>query len=221
MRSVRLPAVLALALTAAAPAAAQDPAAGLAPDQTMLREPGRTIVRAVRITEPLVLDGRLDEAPYEQISPINGFIQQEPNDGQPATEDTDVWILFDDETLYVSTRNWDSQPERMVENEMRHDSNNLIRNEQITIILDTFDDDRNGFLFLVNSLGGMLEEVFANEGNASRDWNTVWDAATGRFEGGWTLETAIPFKSLRYEPGAGHTWGIQINRVFMLTNENT
>ena len=109
----------------------------------------------------------------------------------------------------------------MVGNEMRHDSGNLIRNEQITIILDTFDDDRNGFLFLVNVLGGMLEEVFANEGNPSRDWNTVWDAATSRFDQGWTLETAIPFKSLRYEPGAGHTWGFNINRIVSHKNENS
>jgi hypothetical protein len=221
MRTGTRLATLALAVMAgAAPVMAQG-VPELAPGETMRRTGDTVVVRAVRITEPLSLDGRLDEAPYQEIAPINGFVQQEPNDGQPATEDTDVWVLFDDETLYVSTRNWDSQPERMVENEMRHDSNNLIRNEQITIILDTFDDDRNGFLFLVNSLGGMLEEVFANEGNPSRDWNTVWDAATGRFDGGWTLETAIPFKSLRYEPGAGNTWGIQLNRIIMHKNENT
>jgi len=196
-------------------------APSLEPSEMVRRTADGTTIRAMRISEPLVLDGRLDETHYTTISPINGFVQQEPNDGQPATEDTDVWILFDDENLYVSTRNWDSQPDRMVENEMRHDSTNLIRNEQVTIILDTFDDDRNGFLFLVNSLGGMLEEVFANEGNASRDWNTVWDAATDRFDQGWTLETAIPFKSLRYEPGAGHTWGLNINRVVYHKNESS
>ncbi len=193
----------------------------LAPGEVVRRSEDGVTVQAFRITEPLTLDGWLDEAPYETIPPINGFVQQEPNDGQPATEDTDVWILFDDETLYISTRNWDSQPEAFVANEMRHDSTNLIRNEHVAIILDTFNDDRNGFLFLVNVLGGMLEETFANEGNASRDWNTVWDAATARFDQGWTLETAIPFKSLRYEPGVGQTWGININRQPYHKNESS
>jgi len=211
---------LGLMLTMAAPAVAQQ-APELAPGETMRRTADQVVIRAVRIDEPLTLDGALDEPWYQTLPPINGFIQQEPNDGQPATEDTDLWLLFDDENLYVSTRNWDSEPDRMVANEMRHDSNNLIRNEQITIILDTFDDNRNGFLFLVNVLGGMLEEQFANEGNPSRDWNTVWDAATARFDQGWTAEVAIPFKSLRYEPGAGHTWGLQINRIIMHKNENT
>jgi hypothetical protein len=211
-----------LGLAAAAPAfAQQDPDAGLGPSEMFHRDANGTVVRAMRITEPLTVDGRLDETPYETIAPINGFVQQEPDDGAPATEDTDVWILFDDENLYISTRNWDSQPERIVGNEMRHDSTNLIRNDHVAIILDTFDDDRNGFLFLVNVLGGMLEEVFANEGNPSRDWNTVWNAATDRFDQGWTLETAIPFKSLRYEPGAGHTWGININRQPYHKNESS
>jgi hypothetical protein len=193
----------------------------LGPTEMFRRDTDGTVVRAMRLDKPLILDGRLDEALYKEIAPINGFIQQEPNDGQPATEDTDVWILFDDETLYISTRNWDSQPQHMVANEMRHDSTNLIRNEHNAIILDTFDDGRNGFLFLVNVLGGMLEETFANESNPNRDWNTVWDAATARFDEGWTLEVAIPFKSLRYEPGTDHTWGININRQIIHKNENT
>ena len=193
----------------------------LGPTEMFRRDAGGTVVRALRLAEPLTLDGRLDEALYEEIAPINGFIQQFPDDGQPATEDTDAWILFDDETLYISTRNWDSQPEHMVANEMRHDSRNLISNDHNMVVLDTFDDGRNGFLFLVTALGGMLEEVFANEGNPNRDWNTVWDAETARFDGGWTAEMAIPFKSLRYEPGAEHTWGINISRRIIHKNEST
>ena len=221
MTCVRLLAALVLGLAATSTALAEPgPGTGLGPSQTFRRGTDGTVVRAFRITEPLDVDGRLDEAPYEAIAPINGFVQQEPNSGQPATEDSDVWILFDDEMLYVALRNWDSQPERMVANEMRHDSSNLIQNEHVAIILDTFDDDRNGFLFLVNVLGGMLEEVFANEGNPNRDWNTVWDAATTRFDQGWTLEVAIPFKSLRYQPGAGRTWGLNINRQVIYKNES-
>jgi hypothetical protein len=189
--------------------------------QTVIREPGRVVVRAIALTEPLRLDGQLDEAIYRENMPVNGFVQQEPREGQPASERTDAWIFFDDDTLYIAARNWDSEPDRMVINEMRHDSNNIIQNEHMAVILDTFHDKRNGFLFLVNALGGMLEETFVDERNASRDWNTVWDAKTARFDKGWTAEMAIPFKSLRYRPGQGQTWGININRIIKHKNERT
>ena len=200
--------------------AALDVAAPVAP-QTVVREPGRVIVRAVRLAEPLHLDGQLDEPVYRDTLPIDGFTQQEPQELAPATEKTEAWIFFDGDTLYIAARNWDSHPERMVLNELRHDSNNIIQNEQITVVLDTFHDKRNGFLFLVNAIGGLLEETFVDERNNSRDWNTVWDAKTGRFDQGWTVEMAIPFKSLRYRPGQGQTWAININRVIKWKNEST
>ena len=184
-------------------------------------ERGRVTVRGVRIAEPLTIDGALDERWYREVMAIDGFVQQEPREFQPSTERTEAWIFFDNENLYLAARNFDSQPDRMVINEMRKDSSNLIQNEHMAFTLDTFGDRRNGYIFLVNALGGMLEEVFFDERNPSRDWNTVWDARTTRFDGGWTLEVAIPFKSLRYTPGAGHTWGIQINRVIRWKNERT
>jgi hypothetical protein len=199
------------------------PATGPAPSfpESVVREAGRVVVRAIRLTTPLRLDGELDEGVYLENMPINGFVQQEPRQDAPATEPTDAWVMFDDDTLYIAARNWDSQPERMVANEMRHDSANIIQNEQLTVVLDTFHDKRNGFLFLVNALGGMLEETFVDERNASRDWNTVWRARTARFDRGWTVEMAIPFKSLRYRPGSGQTWGINMNRMIKWKNERT
>ena len=76
-------------------------------------------IRAVRLTAPLTLDGRLDEAVYRDVAPVTDFIQQEPQEGQPATEKTEAWVLFDDENLYVCARNWDSHPEREVANVVR------------------------------------------------------------------------------------------------------
>jgi hypothetical protein len=182
---------------------------------------GGTTVRATRIQEPLELDGRLDESWYKTIPPLDDFIQQEPREGEPATEKTEAWIFFDDENIYFAARNWDSQPERMVMNEMRHDSANLIQNEHMSIIIDTFHDRRNGVIFLVNALGGMLEESFVDERNPNRDWNTVWDVKAARFENGWIFEAAIPFKSLRYRPGTGQTWGVNLNRIIRWKNERT
>jgi hypothetical protein len=73
-------------------------------------------VRAVRVDSPLKIDGRLDEAIYSRVQPITDFIQQEPREGSPATEKTDAWILFDDSSLYIAARCWDSHPEREVAN---------------------------------------------------------------------------------------------------------
>ena len=195
--------------------------APIAPAVVTRNDAGRTTVRASRIPEPLTIDGQLTEEWYRTVLAIDGFVQQEPRENEPASEKTEAWIFFDDENLYVAARNWDSQPERMVINELRHDSSNLIQNENFGVVLDTFHDRRNGFWFLVNAAGGMLEEVFVDERNPSRDWNTVWDARTSRFERGWTIEIRIPFKSLRYRPGAGQAWGIQMRRIIRWKNERT
>ena len=204
-----------------APSPVADRDLPVAPEVVARDAQGRVTVRASRLSEPLTIDGVLDEAVYREVPPISGFVQQEPIENAPASEPTDAWIFFDADTLYVTARNWDRDPSRMIVNELRRDSNNLIQNEHLTITLDTFHDRRNGFLFLVNALGGMLDESFFDERNASRDWNTVWDARTSRFAEGWIVEVAIPFKSLRYPPGSGHVWGIQLNRGIRHKNERT
>ena len=98
---------------------------------------GRTTVRAVRLRAPLRLDGGLDEDIYRTVTPISDFIQAEPAPGAPATEKTEVWMSFDDDNVYVSVRAFESQPERMVVNEMRRDSNNIVQNENFLFAFDT------------------------------------------------------------------------------------
>ncbi|MGE3424936.1 MAG: DUF5916 domain-containing protein, partial [Dehalococcoidia bacterium] len=126
------------------------------------------------------------------------------------------------QTLYVSARCWDSAPpERWVANELRRDTNQLRQNDTFGVIVDTFHDRRNGFLFYTNPLGARADQAVTDEGNLNVDWNPVWDVRTGRFDGGWTVEMAIPFKSLRYRSGQAQTWGINIRRVIRRKNEWT
>jgi hypothetical protein len=82
---------------------------------------GRATIRAIRLTEPLRIDGKLDEAIYSQVTGISDFVQMEPHAGLPATEKTELWILFDDKNVYVAFRCWESHPERMVVNEKLSD----------------------------------------------------------------------------------------------------
>ena len=180
---------------------------------------GNVTIRAVRIREPLVIDGRLDEDVYNQISHLGAFIQQEPEEGDAASEPTDIWIFFDDKNLYVSARCWDSHPERVVANELRRDANNIFQNDNITIALDTFYDRRNGLMFQTNAIGGLRDQEITDERNGNIDWNAIWDVKTRRFDQGWTAEFEIPFKSLRYRGGGAQTWGINIRRVVRWKNE--
>ncbi len=182
---------------------------------------GRVTVRAVRVPEGIVLDGRLVEEIYARVPPMSGFIQQEPNEGEPATEASDVWVLFDDRNLYVAARLWDSQPDRIVANEMRRDHWNISRGASLTVALDTFYDRRNGFIFQTNPLGAIRDAQITGERDENDDWNTVWDVRTAWFDGGWTAEMVIPFKSLRYQARSDQVWGINVQRNVPWKNERS
>ena len=176
-------------------------------------------VSAHRLDTPMTIDGTLDEAVYASTAAISGFVQQEPNEYQPATEKTEAWIFFDDRNIYVSARCFESEPARRVANEMRRDTNQLRQNDTFAVLFDTFHDKRNGYLFYANSIGGFADSQITDEGPPNVDWNTVWSVRTKDFDGGWAIEMAIPFKSLRYAPGREQTWGVNLRRVVRWKNE--
>ncbi len=192
------------------------------PPATVVRDgDGKTTVRAVRVSAPLRIDGVLDEPLYSEVTPISEFIQAEPQHGAPATELTHVWISFDDENVYVSVRAWESQPERMIVNEMRRDSNQVQQNENFGWAFDTFYDRRNSFNFQFNPIGGRRDGQNINEGaNYNGDWNPIWDFKVRRVPDGWIGEAAIPFKSIRYRPGRAQIWGVQLRRTSRWKNEH-
>ena len=181
---------------------------------------GGATIRAIKLDEGIAVDGVLNEAIYTTVPSFGGFIQMEPRAGAPATERTEAWVLFDDTNLYVVARAWDAAPEsEWVINEMRRDSPNLSQNEGVGILLDTFYDRRNGVFFTISPIGGRVDGEVSNERNYNGDWNPVWTVETGRFEGGWSFEAAIPFKSMRYRPGRSQVWGLQMRRRVRHKNE--
>jgi uncharacterized protein DUF5916/cellulose/xylan binding protein with CBM9 domain len=201
------------------PFAIDGPPPPVAPETITRDESGRATIRAVPLTSPLRIDGHLDEETYVTVPPMSGLIQMEPQEGAPANERTDAWVLFDDHNLYVSIRCWESHPDRIIANEMRRDNNNLYQNDYVGVILDTFYDRRNAAYFMVTPIGGRVDAQIANERQFNSDWNVVWDVAVGRFDGGWTVELAIPFKSLRYRPGQAQIWGFNLERRSRWRNE--
>ena len=146
------------------------PAPPVAPAVVTRDESGRARVRAIPLSEPLRVDGRLDEAVYRDVPSVSDFVQQVPRERAPATERTEAWVMFDSSTLYISARCWDSAPPRQwIANELRRDTNQLRQNDTFGVILDTFHDRRNGFLFYTNPLGARAEQAVTDEGTLNPD----------------------------------------------------
>jgi hypothetical protein len=175
------------------------------------REGEDLTVRAFPAGTPFTLDGRLDEPVYGRVAPIDGFVQQEPRAGAPVTEKTDVWILFDRDNVYISARMWDSQPERIVGNDMRRDGT-IATNDSFSVILDTFRDRRTAFLFITNPLGGLQDGHVTSEWDYNQNFDPIWYVKAARFEQGWSVEIAIPFKTLRYKSSGEQVWGVNFRR---------
>jgi hypothetical protein len=197
------------------------PAPPDAPEVVARDAEGRVTVRAVRLAEPILLDGLLNDPVYSQVRAIGDFVQQEPHEGEPATERTELWIFFDDTTLYLSVRCLDSEPGRIIANEMRRDGN-IFQNDNVQFAIDTFYDRRSGLSFQTNPLGALRDQEISDERNApNTDWNAVWDVRASINDDGWSAEFAIPFKSLRYRASGAQIWGINLQRQVRSKNERS
>lgn len=181
---------------------------------------GRLEVSALAASSPVRVDGVLDEEVWQRAEPVGGFVQAEPTEGQQATEQTDVRIAFDDEFLYVGAYLHDSDPEHLVVNEIREDFA-PDNQDSFEILLDTFGDRRNGYVFITNPEGARSDRQVANEGREiNTSWDAVWSVKTQRVPGGWTAEVAIPFRALRFDPRGGE-WGVNFSRRIRRKNEVT
>ena len=193
---------------------AQDP---VLPETVSRTGDGQITTRAIPLEYALQIDGQLTEELYETVRPISDFRQNEPINGAPATERTEIWISFDSDNLYVSVRAYESEPERVVANEMQRDSFNIFQNANVGVMFDTFNDRRSAIVFQFNPIGGRMDGQVAGTGGYNGDWNPVWELAVGEFDGGWTGEASIPFKSISYGPG--DVWGFNARRINMWKNE--
>ncbi len=191
-----------------------------APPATIARdEAGRVTVRTARLPSPIELDGRLDEPFYASVPPFDGFVQQEPEEGQPATEKTDAWVFFDEDDIFVAARLWETEPSRRVMSDMRRDSFNMYNNDHIAVIFDTFYDRRSGFGFSSNAQGGMFDWTATNE-QPNPNWNGLWQVRAANFDGGWSVEFRIPFRSIRFRQD-GTIWGVNFRRMVRWKNEQS
>ena len=175
--------------------------------------------RAQSIDRPPLIDGILDDEAWADASVITGFRQKEPAEGEVASEQTRVRIVFDDTGLYIGIEALDGEPSAIRASELRRDDT-LESDDSFAVLLDTFHDHRNGFVFRINPRGTRFDGLVRNEGRFIRsDWDEQWVAAATITESGWSGELSIPFKVLRFTPDDEQTWGINFERVIKRKNE--
>jgi len=178
-------------------------------------------LKAVKTAEKVTVDGRLDEASWGQTDVAGDFIQNEPQVDQPASEATEVRVLYDHNNLYIGIVARDSEPERVIVNDLRKDFAHE-QGDTVEIILDTFHDQRNGYVFAVNAAGAKWDAQTTNEGRQlDENWDAIWTVETQTTADGWVAEIAIPFKTLKFRELDVQTWGMNFQRRLRRKNEDS
>ncbi len=196
-----------LALTRAAEAGEKKPSPGQAEQK---------IVRAIRADEPIAVDGRLEEKIWQSPA-VSGFTQSDPNDGQPSSEETRVWVAYDDKALYVAAFCCDSNPKEIVGRLGRRDSQ--VHSDWFMFAVDPYYDRRSGYLFGVNPAGSIIDQALSNDVNEDESWDGVWEGRAEMNGQGWTVEMKIPFNQLRFPKKEEYIWGVNFTRIIKRKNE--
>ena len=175
-------------------------------------------VEAVRAPAPVTVDGRLDDEAWAGVAPFADFTQRDPEEGQPATERTELRLLYDDDALYVGARLDDSEPDRIVKRLSRRDES--AEADRFSIYLDPRRDRLTGVRFEVSAAGVQNDEIIYNDTWMDDSWDAVWLSAVHHDEHGWSVEMRIPFSELRFLPGDSQTWGVNASRYIQRKNES-
>ena len=235
---------LATVVLVSPPALAQQGAADVAADRE-LTTAGFPLARAFLVDGAPEIDGDvLGEAIWDDIVPATGFLQNTPDEGQPASERTEVRIIYTEDTVYFGIVCYVSDPSTIIVSDSRRDSS-LNDTDSFQIIIDTYLDKQNGFLFGTNPAGLEYDGQVTNEGQGGGrfgggvvrrsgsqqqrgsgggfnvNWDGVWQVSAEISELGWTAEIAIPFRTLRYPSGDVQTWGLNFQRNIRSRNEQS
>ena len=238
---VFLVAALALSGLTAVPTSAQPPVQTRA--LPLMTGEGLPLARAYRVERGPDIDGDvLGDMVWTGAAPVTGFRQNTPDEGEPASERTEVRILYTNDTIYFGVICFVRDPDTIIVSDARRDSS-LAETDSFRIVLDTYRDQQNGFVFGTNPAGLEYDGQLTNEGQGSGgvggglvrrsgsqqqrgsgggfnlNWDGVWQVTTRVTDIGWTAEIAIPFRTLRYASGGAQIWGLNFQRNIRHRNE--
>ena len=167
-------------------------------------------LEAVRITKPPKMDGYLDDPIWQEASAAAGFRQMLPAEGYLDTERTEVRVLYDESNIYFGVMCYDREPERVVATEMRRDTN-VDDDDNFELAIAPYGDDGDTYYFITNPLGSR-RDALVGPSTFNPNWNANWQCYGKRHHMGWSLEIAIPFRNIRFDPKGKHNWAVNFGR---------
>lgn len=173
-------------------------------------------VHAIRANGPISIDGVLEETAWQEEG-YSDFIQSDPTDGAQPTEKTKVWVAYDEKSLYVAARLYDSQPELITCRLGRRDD--FVDSDWFIFAVDPYYDRRSGYQFAVNPAGSIVDWTLYNDEWNDTTWDGVWEWKALIDEEGWTVEIRIPYNQLRFPKKEEYVWGVNFRRVIKRKNE--
>ena len=176
-----------------------------------------SLLRAVRVTHPPSVDGRLDEEAWVEAPAATEFLQRDPDEGQPSTERTEVRVLYDAEAIYVGVRLFDREPDRIARRLSRRDEN--ADADRVIVYLDPRHDHLTGASFELTAAGVQSDQALYDDTRDDEAWDAVWTGEVSVDHLGWSAEMRIPYSQLRFPNLTSHTWGFNVERVIRRKRE--
>jgi hypothetical protein len=173
-------------------------------------------VEVIRTSDIITIDGNLSE-PIWQRAGITAFRQRDPDEGKPATEQTEVWLAYDEQAVYVAARLYDRSPDSIVVRLVRRDGE--VNSDDFAVFFDSYHDRRSGNYFGLNAAGTQYDGVLYNDDWDDNTWDGVWEGKVQIDEKGWTAEMRIPYSQLRFQRDEKQVWGVNFIREIGRKNE--
>ena len=179
----------------------------------------RVVAQPVTTASAIQIDGDLSDRVWLEAPVIKGFRQREPNEGAPATFETEARVAYDANAIYIAVQAVDPEPSRIVGIRTRRDEGSP--SDWIRVLIDSFHDRRSAYEFAVNPAGVKADTYWFNDGNNDPGWDAVWDVAVSRNDRGWRAEFRVPFSQLRFHPSTDAVFGLAVVRQIGRLNETT
>ncbi len=174
-------------------------------------------IYASRITQPIVIDGLLDEISWKKVEGIDSFVQRDPDEGVAPTQNTIIKIVYDDAALYIGAQMYDGSPDSIIARLARKDFDT--NSDAFVVFLDPYNDKRSGYYFGISSAGTLYDGTLFNDEWDDDTWDGVWQGRAMIDEKGWSAEIRIPFSQLKFQTGNEMTWGVNFRRDIARRNE--